>query len=122
MSWLKKFLPIGDDHRRQGASFGFQVLKNTNKFIAIEPWFDFICGINGRLVVRPPSTTIVLYVPPHQLIDPRKTGIRICSPRRSRTAPDAMWPSWCGARRFVGVSSRASPTIAEQRRASGCAT
>jgi hypothetical protein len=51
MSWLKKFLPLGEE-RRQGISFGFQVLKNTNKSIAIEPWFDFICGINGRLVVR----------------------------------------------------------------------
>jgi len=50
MSWLKKFLPLGEE-RRQGTNFGFQVLKNTNKFIAIEPWFDFICGINGRSVV-----------------------------------------------------------------------
>ncbi|KAF8543861.1 GRASP55/65 PDZ-like domain-containing protein [Trichophaea hybrida] len=49
MSWFKKFLPLGEE-RRQDTSFGFQVLKNTNKFIAIEPWFDFICGINGRLV------------------------------------------------------------------------
>jgi hypothetical protein len=51
MSWLKKFLPLGEE-RRQGISFGFQVLKNINKSIAVEPWFDFICGINGRLVVR----------------------------------------------------------------------
>ncbi|KAA8909480.1 GRASP55/65 PDZ-like domain-containing protein [Sphaerosporella brunnea] len=49
MSWLKKFLPLGEE-RRQGVGFGFQVLKNTNNLIAIEPWFDFICGINGRLV------------------------------------------------------------------------
>ncbi|KAI5818415.1 GRASP55/65 family protein [Pyronema omphalodes] len=49
MSWLKKFLPLGEQPR-QGVSFGFQVLKNTNTFIPIEPWFDFICGINGRLV------------------------------------------------------------------------
>jgi hypothetical protein len=50
MSWLKKFLPIGEE-RRQGVEFGFQVLKNSNKFVAIDPWFDFICGINGRLIV-----------------------------------------------------------------------
>ncbi|KEY70642.1 hypothetical protein S7711_02245 [Stachybotrys chartarum IBT 7711] len=29
-------------------SFGFQVLRNTNIELAIEPWFDFIVGINGR--------------------------------------------------------------------------
>ena len=58
MSWLKKFLPIGEE-RRPGVNYGFQVLKNTNTFVAIEPWFDFICGINGRLVVRPPPSITV---------------------------------------------------------------
>ena len=53
MSWLKKFLPIGEE-RQPGVNYGFQVLKNTNTFVAIEPWFDFICGINGRLVVCAP--------------------------------------------------------------------
>lgn len=33
-------------------SFGFQVLRNTNLDLAIEPWFDFIVGINGRPIVR----------------------------------------------------------------------
>jgi hypothetical protein len=37
----------GDLH---GAS-GFQVLRNTNAEIALEPWFDFIIGINGRTIV-----------------------------------------------------------------------
>ena len=27
---------------------GFQVLRNNNEELAIEPWFDFIIGINGR--------------------------------------------------------------------------
>ena len=31
-------------------SFGFQVLRNTSLELAIEPWFDFIVGINGRPV------------------------------------------------------------------------
>jgi hypothetical protein len=31
---------------------GFQVLKNTNTELSIEPWFDFIIGINGRTIVR----------------------------------------------------------------------
>ena len=33
------------------AAFGFQVLRNTNLELAIEPWFDFVVGINGRLLV-----------------------------------------------------------------------
>lgn len=31
--------------------WGFQVLKNTNENLAVEPWFDFIVGINGRQIV-----------------------------------------------------------------------
>ena len=30
---------------------GFHVLKNTNQELAIEPWFDFVIGINGRTIV-----------------------------------------------------------------------
>lgn len=33
-------------------SFGFQVLRNKNQEIAIDPWYDFIIGINGRQIVR----------------------------------------------------------------------
>ena len=33
------------------STFGFQVLKNTNKDLALEPWFDFIIGINGHYLV-----------------------------------------------------------------------
>ncbi|KAF2838579.1 hypothetical protein M501DRAFT_992550 [Patellaria atrata CBS 101060] len=36
----------------QGA-YGFQVLKNTNQDLAIEPWFDFIIGINGHSIDSP---------------------------------------------------------------------
>jgi hypothetical protein len=35
----------------QGAA-GFQVLRNTNKELNVEPWFDFIIGINGRTLAR----------------------------------------------------------------------
>lgn len=31
-------------------AYGFQVLRNTNTEIALEPWFDFIIGINGRTI------------------------------------------------------------------------
>jgi hypothetical protein len=30
---------------------GFQCLRNKNSEIPIEPWFDFIVGINGRQIV-----------------------------------------------------------------------
>ncbi|KAK5013246.1 hypothetical protein LTR16_007132, partial [Cryomyces antarcticus] len=32
---------------------GFQVLRNTNLELPIEPWFDFIIGINGRTLDNP---------------------------------------------------------------------
>ncbi|KAI9803834.1 MAG: hypothetical protein M1825_001714 [Sarcosagium campestre] len=31
-------------------AFGFQVLRNTDPKLPIEPWFDFIIGINGRQI------------------------------------------------------------------------
>ncbi|KAK0618328.1 GRASP55/65 PDZ-like domain-containing protein [Bombardia bombarda] len=31
-------------------AFGFQVLRNTNLQLGIEPWFDFVVGINGRMI------------------------------------------------------------------------
>jgi hypothetical protein len=34
------------------SSYGFQVLRNANKDLPIEPWFDFIVGINGHFIVR----------------------------------------------------------------------
>lgn len=30
------------------AGYGFQVLRNTDSTLPLEPWFDFIVGINGR--------------------------------------------------------------------------
>lgn len=44
----------GEDPRakqQQQGLFGFQVLRNSNKQLAIDPWFDFIVGINGRMIV-----------------------------------------------------------------------
>jgi hypothetical protein len=34
----------------QGAA-GFQVLRNTNTELQLDPWFDFLIGINGRTLV-----------------------------------------------------------------------
>lgn len=46
----------GDVPQRQPeqGTYGFQVLRNTNLELPIEPWFDFIVGINGRPIVRHP--------------------------------------------------------------------
>ncbi|KAL2886700.1 GRASP55/65 family protein [Ceratocystis lukuohia] len=38
---------------RQASLYGFQVLRNTNLELAVEPWFDFIIGINGRPIDNP---------------------------------------------------------------------
>lgn len=37
---------------------GFQVLRNGNLQLAIEPWFDFVVGINGRMIVCRPRCTV----------------------------------------------------------------
>ncbi len=42
--------PQGQDPGTRGA-YGFQVLRNTNTELPIEPWFDFIIGVNGRNLV-----------------------------------------------------------------------
>ncbi|KAH7359053.1 GRASP55/65 family protein [Plectosphaerella cucumerina] len=39
--------------RNRDGSFGFQVLRNTNLELQIEPWFEFIIGINGRPLDNP---------------------------------------------------------------------
>ncbi|KAK5990431.1 hypothetical protein PT974_08699 [Cladobotryum mycophilum] len=43
--------PQQRQHER--GSFGFQVLRNTNLELSVEPWFDFIVGINGRPIENP---------------------------------------------------------------------
>lgn len=42
---------VQQQRQQERGSFGFQVLRNTNLELAIEPWFDFIVGINGRPIV-----------------------------------------------------------------------
>lgn len=43
--------PSSQSSRDGPGAFGFQVLRNKNLEIAIEPWYDYIIGINGRQVV-----------------------------------------------------------------------
>jgi len=35
------------------SGYGFQVLRNTDSTLSLEPWFDFIIGINGRTIDNP---------------------------------------------------------------------
>lgn len=44
--------------RENHGAFGFQVLRNTNLQLAIEPWFDYVVGINGRMIVWRPRGAI----------------------------------------------------------------
>ncbi|KAH6619671.1 GRASP55/65 PDZ-like domain-containing protein [Chaetomium sp. MPI-SDFR-AT-0129] len=42
--------PLPAASRDNHGAFGFQVLRNTNPDLAVEPWFDFVVGINGRMI------------------------------------------------------------------------
>ncbi|KKK17069.1 Golgi reassembly stacking protein [Aspergillus ochraceoroseus] len=44
--------PVPQPSRHDNA-FGFQVLRNKDPELPLEPWFDFIIGINGRLIDDP---------------------------------------------------------------------
>lgn len=43
--------PIDEQPSAISGNYGFQVLRNTNQDVPLEPWFDFIIGINGRTIV-----------------------------------------------------------------------
>ncbi|KAH3961989.1 hypothetical protein HBH51_179470 [Parastagonospora nodorum] len=45
--------PIEEQQSAVNGAFGFQVLRNTNQEVPLEPWFDFIIGINGRTIDSP---------------------------------------------------------------------
>ncbi|KAA6413011.1 MAG: golgi reassembly stacking [Lasallia pustulata] len=55
ISRLDSDLPSPSSNGTRGA-FGFQVLRNKNPEIPIEPWYDFIVGINGRHIDDPDPT------------------------------------------------------------------
>lgn len=77
MSRLDGDTPQQQQQRDRG-SFGFQVLRNTSPDLGVEPWFDFIVGINGRPIVSPEPLPIG-----------RGGGGRLCSypPRPSFLSP-----------------------------------
>lgn len=43
--------PVQHAQSPHDSAFGFQVLRNKDAELPLEPWFDFIVGINGRLIV-----------------------------------------------------------------------
>jgi hypothetical protein len=49
-------VPQGAGQTPGDNQYGFQVLKNTNKDLPLEPWFDFIIGINSHFLDSPDST------------------------------------------------------------------
>ena len=51
--------PSPNPRDRHGTS-GFQVLRNKNSEIPLEPWYDIVIGINGRQVVRSDYSNILL--------------------------------------------------------------
>jgi hypothetical protein len=58
---------VQQQRREERGSFGFQVLRNTNLELAVEPWFDFIVGINGRPIVRTLPNQLLRQTPANTL-------------------------------------------------------
>jgi hypothetical protein len=58
-------------------SFGFQILRNKDADLPLEPWFDFIIGINGHLIVRT--------LKPHPLAHHLLTGL-VCRKNQTTTS------------------------------------
>ena len=44
--------PSASGKQSSNAAYGFQILRNTDASLSLEPWFDFIIGINGRTIDR----------------------------------------------------------------------
>ncbi|KAJ1331248.1 GRASP55/65 PDZ-like domain-containing protein [Microdochium nivale] len=42
--------------QQQSPGYGFQILRNTNLELHAEPWFDYVVGINGRMIDNPDPT------------------------------------------------------------------
>lgn len=49
-------LPQNQSQNANDTSYGFQVLRNTNPDLPLEPWFDFVIGLNGHYIVRDPGS------------------------------------------------------------------
>lgn len=62
-------LDAADQPQKPGGpgAYGFQVLKNLNTDLPIEPWFDFVIGINGRSIVSGSEQQAHVYMDEHSL-------------------------------------------------------
>jgi hypothetical protein len=49
--FIAKLDAAPEEQNNSTHGFGFQVLRNTNQEVPLDPWFDFIIGINGRTIV-----------------------------------------------------------------------
>jgi hypothetical protein len=49
--FIAKLDAAPEEQNSNTQGFGFQVLKNTNPELPLEPWFDFIIGISARMIV-----------------------------------------------------------------------
>ncbi|KAK1075015.1 Serine--tRNA ligase, mitochondrial [Friedmanniomyces endolithicus] len=45
--------PQAQQHSRSTTGYGFQILRNHNSGLGLEPWFDFIIGLNGHNIESP---------------------------------------------------------------------
>jgi hypothetical protein len=79
ISRLDSDSPTQSSRNGQSAS-GFQVLRNKNLEIPIEPWYDYVSGINGRQIVDQPPLS--LYLDLADIVD-RIAPTRISSRLRS---------------------------------------
>lgn len=86
---LNRFISrLDSDSPQQNSThgaLGFQVLRNETLELAIEPWFDFIVGINGRMIVRiskfsKRSNTHDIRTIPTQLYSLKKSAIAQVAP------------------------------------------
>ncbi|KAL9133075.1 MAG: hypothetical protein Q9175_005752 [Cornicularia normoerica] len=61
ISRLDSDAPSQSSQDSHGA-FGFQVLRNKNNDIPIEPWYDFVIGINGRQIEEPDANSFAVEI------------------------------------------------------------
>jgi hypothetical protein len=78
------------------SSYGFQILRNTNAELPIEPWFDFIIGINGHVVV----SGRLSFARKRTLTICRMTQIHSYSPGKSAIAEGLHSPLISGAPKY----------------------
>lgn len=71
----------------ESTSFGFQVLRNKNTELPLEPWFDFVVGLNGHPIVSRMEYDRAIILVDTNCDTYRKTQTRISLLQKSATAP-----------------------------------